>query len=83
MAFSQPAIWQFMYALRKHAVIVPGQPSEDIVGSIGGPIIDDNDFEPDVALIEQVTNSIFDSRFFITRCHDDRALNATVVRTVA
>jgi len=50
MAFSQPATWQFMYALRTYAVIVLSEPPKDFVGSIGRSIINDNDFELYVAL---------------------------------
>ena len=52
-----------MNALRTHAVILPGQPLEDFAGSIGGSIIDDNDFEPRVALPKQVANRVFNPRF--------------------
>ena len=45
----------------EHAVIVLGQPSEDFASAIGRPIIDDNDFELDASLCEQVTNGVFNS----------------------
>src|SRR5436853_1073014 len=82
IAFSQPAVGQFMYSLCTYAGIVLSQPPEDFAGAIGGTIINDNDFELHVALGEKVANRISDSRFFITRCNDDRALNEAVVRSV-
>ena len=36
-----------------------------------------------VELGEKVANRISDSRFFITRCNDDRALNSVVIRAAA
>jgi hypothetical protein len=83
MAFSQPASGQFMNALRTYAVVVLGQPLEDFVGAIRRPVINNNDFELHVALGEKVANRISDSRFFITCCNDDRALNSVVIRAVA
>src|SRR4051794_23186692 len=83
IAFSQPVSGQFMDALGSYAVIVLGKPPEDFDGAIGGPIINDNDFEPHVALGEKVANRVFNTRFFITRSHDDRALNRSIIRVDA
>ena len=78
VTFAEPAFRQHVHALHLHPRVLLRQPPQDLAGSVGGPIIHDDEFSVHPALREQMMNRLLNPRFLIARRDDHGTSNRSL-----